>query len=323
MSLAARFTATVTLMAVTLASILAISIPAGAQSPATSFRDCPDCPEMVTIPSGSFLIGLSGEEAKRDSRQESLLYKLTGGWKWAGQDQPQHIVNISRSFSIGKYPITRGEFALFVKEMGFQDNNPCEVLAGRYSGFDAGANWHEPGFQQTDREPVVCVSWSEAQAYINWLNKKSGATSASEEGGPYRLPSEAEWEYAARAGTRTTRWWGDALGKDNAVCTHCGSPWDNKKTVPVGLHGANAFGLADMLGNVWQWTADCWNDNYSGAAKDGSARSTGDCTKRVMRGGSWRSDPETIRSSARLPVNANEHWNFGGFRVVKTIQNNN
>jgi len=293
---------------------------AAALEPWQAFRDCPDCPEMVTLPSGSFLMGLSAKEAKRDSRQESLLYKLAEGWRWPRQDQPQHPVKIAQPFGIGKYPITRGEFALFVKETGFSTDQPCEVVGGRYSGFNSAANWHNPGFEQTDRDPVVCVSWSEAHAYISWLNKKIGKRSASGEEGPYRLPSEAEWEFAARAGTRTIRWWGDALGTDNAVCTHCGSPWDNKKTVQVGLHGANAFGLADMLGNVWQWTADCWNADYKGAPEDGSTRLTGNCAKRVMRGGSWRSDPETVTSSARLPVIVDEHWNFSGFRVVKDLE---
>jgi formylglycine-generating enzyme required for sulfatase activity len=288
--------------------------------PGQIFRDCPDCPEMVVVPAGNFLMGLADDEAKRDAQQEPLLYKIMDGWRWTKTAEPQHPVNILKAFALGKYPITRGEFTLFAKETGFSTDQPCEVPGGRRLAFDSTASWQHPGFDQYPREPVVCVSWYEARAYVAWLNRKSAHENTAAQDGPYRLPSEAEWEYAARAGTRTTRWWGDALGKDNAVCTHCGSPWDNQQTAQVGLYGANAFGISDVLGNVWQWTADCWNENYAGAPENGSNWLTGNCDQRVLRGGSWRSDPESVTSTARLLVIADGHFNFAGFRVAKALQ---
>ncbi len=316
-------------LGVWVAMILALGLltgghPAHAQpvKPGQTFRDCPDCPEMVVIPAGNFLMGLSDDEAKRDAQQEPLLYKLLNGWRWTTHAKPQHLVTIPQAFALGKYPVTRGEFAAFAKDSGFSTNQPCKILVpvgykGR--GFNSTAIWQRPGFDQADHDPVVCVSWDEARAYVAWLNKKSVHADSSPQAGPYRLPSEAEWEYAARARTRTTRWWGDTIGKDKTICTKCGSPWDNQQPAPVGLYGANAFGLSDMLGNVWQWTADCWNENYVGAPTDGGPWLTGYCAQRVDRGGSWRSDPASVTSAARVLDFAVDHDNSIGFRVAKTL----
>jgi len=287
--------------------------------PGDTFRDCPDCPEMVVLPAGNFLMGLSTDEAKRDAKQESFTYKIVDSWRWSKTVMPQHPVKIQRPFALGKYPVTRGEFAAFVRETGYSANQPCFIAGGRYGGFSSEADWRHPGFDQSDRDPVVCVSWDEARAYVDWINKKLAQANPVLLNGWYYLPSEAEWEYAARAGTRTTRWWGNAIGSNKAVCLHCGTPWDHQQPAPVGLYGANSFHLYDMLGNVWQWTKDCWNLNYAGAPADGGAWLVGNCAQRVLRGGSWRSAPEYLTSTARLFDNAHDHYDLAGFRVSKEI----
>ena len=153
----------------------------------------------------------------------------------------------------------------------------------------------------------------DAQQYVAWISKLTGK--------PYRLLSEAEWEYAARAGTQTAYSWGDEIGKGNANCNGCGSQWDGRQTAPVGSFAPNAFGLYDMHGNVWEWVEDCYHDNYDGAPTDGSAwTAVGDCTYRVVRGGSWQDLPSDLRA-------ANRHRRHSdviqrkelGFRVVRTL----
>ena len=141
--------------------------------------------------------------------------------------------------------------------------------------------------------------------------------------GGYRLPSEAEWEYAARAGTTTARWWGEQVGVAKANCHGCGSQWDNNLIAPVGSFGPNPFGLFDVLGNVWEWTADCWNENYRGAPVDGSVWTAGDCAKRVMRGGSWSNIPVFVRSAARSRGDRSggdfDYSSYVGFRVALSL----
>ena len=268
-------------------------------------RDCPQCPQMVVIPAGRFVMGSpAGEEGRFDA------------------ESPQHSVSV-RSFALAKDDVTVDEFAAFVRETGYEAG-VCD--------WPAGTAWNSLGFRPNG--PVVCVSWHDAEAYIAWLNGKlrrqpvapSGAASTKAPAGadgPYRLPSEAEWEYAARAGTTTARWWGDAIGTGNANCNGCGSPWDNRQIALVGSFPPNPFGLDDMLGNVWQWTADCWNENYVGAPTDGSAWTTGDCSRRVLRGGSWSSLPKFLRSAARNRDDASrrgsDYATYAGFRVARTL----
>ena len=254
------------------------------------FRDCPDCPEMVVIPAGRFSMGSPPDEPGR--------YDSEG---------PQHMVSV-RWFALGRQDVTVRQYAVFVRETGYEPDD-CQ--------WPRRTNWHSPGFLPD--APAVCLSWHDAQAYVAWLNGKVGGHN----GGPYRLPSEAEWEYAARAGTTTSRWWGQALGRGNANCNGCGSPWDNRQIAPGGSFPANAFGLSDMLGNAWQWVEDCWNETYQGAPSDGSAWRSGDCAKRVLRGGSWSSLPEFVRSAARGrddAVNrAHDYAGYAGFRVAMTL----
>ena len=192
-----------------------------------------------------------------------------------GNEGPQHQVRIGRPIAVGKYEVT------------FEEWDAC-VSGGGCGGFRPGDEGWGRG-----RRPVVRVSWEDAKAYVAWLSEKTGKG--------YRLLSEAEWEYAARAGTSTRYNWGDEIGRNRANCRNCGSRWDNKKTAPVGSFGPNGYELHDMHGNVWEWVEDCWYENYSGAPTDGSVWTTGGaCGKRVLRGGSWHNHEWHLRSATRL-----------------------
>ena len=146
---------------------------------------------------------------------------------------------------------------------------------------------------------------------MRWLSGETGKE--------YRLLSESEWEYAARGGTRTRYWWGDAIGRNRANCRGCGSRWDDEKTSPVGSFSANPFGLYDVHGNVWEWVEDCWNGSYRGAPTDGSAWESGDCARRELRGGSWFNDPQNLRSADRYGDTARDRLIGVGFRVARTL----
>lgn len=162
--------------------------------------------------------------------------------------------------------------------------------------------------------PVINVSWDDAQAYASWLSRETGED--------YRLLSEAEWEYVARAGTATRYWWGDAIGSNRANCNDCGSRWDGESTAPVGSFGANAFGLHDVHGNVWEWVDGCWRENYARHPRDGSAwlgDRGGDCSRRILRGGSWLDVPEYLRAANRYRVGSGLRSNVIGFRVARTF----
>ena len=154
----------------------------------------------------------------------------------------------------------------------------------------------------------------DAQQYVTWLSAVTGKS--------YRLLSEAEYEYATRAGTTTAYPWGDDIGKNNANCDGCGSQWDNKQTAPVGSFAPNKFGLYDMVGNLYEWTEDCFHPDYNGAPTDGSAwmkANGGDCSFRIRRGGSWVRPPDDLRSASRLGNNAVNRSNVLGFRVGRTL----
>jgi formylglycine-generating enzyme required for sulfatase activity len=156
------------------------------------------------------------------------------------------------------------------------------------------------------------VSWDDAQAYVAWLSRMTGKE--------YRLLTEAEWEYAARASSTTAYFWGDEIGKENANCVGCGSQWDSQGTAPVGSFNPNAFGLYDMAGNVWQWVQDCYHENYDGAPMDGAPWIEGGyCKQRMVRGGSWVVDPVDLRSANRLWLTTVLRGNGVGFRVARTL----
>jgi formylglycine-generating enzyme required for sulfatase activity len=294
-----------------------------------TFRDCSDCPQMTVIPAGKFLMGSSDEEVRRDieevpeSFRKGIRYLISGQLDHMAQEQPQHLVTIDRSFALGIYPVTRSEFAAFVRETGYQASTGCILSIHNTYRRNAAANWQTPGFTQSDRDPLVCVNWHDITAYVNWLNTKIAVSKMQTTDWKvtphYRLPSEVEWEYAARAGTQTTRWWGNAIGTNNADCKTCGSLWDIKRTAPVGSFQRNPFGLYDMLGNVFEWTNDCWNERYSGAPSNGQPWTSGDCSARVRRSGSWESEAWNLRSAARFFGNPNGADNMTGIRVAKTM----
>jgi formylglycine-generating enzyme required for sulfatase activity len=208
-------------------------------------------------------------------------------------ESPQHSVTIGKPFAVGRFASTFDEWDACIAGGGCNDHTTRDQGWGR------------------GRRPVLNVSWDDAMAYVAWLSRKTGKT--------YRLLTEAEWEYAARAGSTTAYYWGDAIGKGNANCDGCGSQWDNVQTAPVGSFAPNAFGLYDMAGNAWQWTQDCYQENYKDASPDGSASTAGDCSRRVIRGGSWISMPPILRSAGRFWNTANSRGNLLGFRVARTL----
>ena len=167
------------------------------------------------------------------------------------------------------------------------------------------------GSMQSPRHPRDMVSWDDAQVYLQWLTIRTGHV--------YRLPSEAEWEYAARGGTTTPYWWGHAFIKNQANCDRCGPHRDITYATPGGAYPANPFGLYDVLGNLSEWVADCWNPRYEGAPVDGSAWLSGRCDLRVIRGGSRYSRPEGIKSAYRYRIHRTSAGNNGGFRVVREL----
>jgi formylglycine-generating enzyme required for sulfatase activity/class 3 adenylate cyclase len=265
-----------------------------ALKPKDTFKECTHCPQMIVLPAGRFTMGSPTEEPGRKA-----------------DEGPQHDVAIASPFAVGTFGVTRDEFAAFVTDTGYETGSKCIIWLGPSGSEKEGFSWRNPGFGQTGSHPVVCVSWSDAQSYVNWLNKKTAKH--------YHLLSESEWEYAARAGSTTTYYWGDEIGKNNASCSGCGSQWDNNGTAPVGSFKANAFGLYDMAGNVWAWTEDCHHDGYTGAPADGSPWTSGDCSLRGLRGGSWNWNPVGLRSAKRLGLDAGRRAYDLGFRVGRTL----
>lgn len=236
---------------------------------------------------------------------------------------PQHIVSI-KAFALGKYDITSEQFLEFLRATGYRPA-PCNPILHMTWHSPGGGLAYSPGWAEPPRWPAVCLDWRDATAYIAWLNAKVRRLrpELARAKGPHRLPSEAEWEYAARGGTATARWWGNAIGTDNANCNGCGSKWDNELLADVDSFAPNPFGLYGMLGNAWQWTADCWHPNYLGAPHDGSAWVQKNCTKHVIRGGSWDNVPVFVRSAARSAGTFNgEEYDYSsltGFRVARDL----
>ena len=250
--------------------------------PDREFRDCDICPQMVVIPEGTFMMGSPAAE-------EGRYY----------DEDPRHEVTL-RSFAMG------------VKEVTFDEWEACVR--------DGGCNGYRPGDQGWGRgaRPVINVNWEDAQAYVRWLSEETGKG--------YRLPSESEWEYAARGGTMTPFHTGSTISTDHA--NYDGSDaygfgsrgMYRQRTTPVGTFAPNAFGLYDVHGNVWEWGEDCWHGDYGGAPSDGTAWTRGgDCGRRVLRGGSWISDPRNLRSANRNWGTTGGRGGFAGFRVSRTL----
>ncbi|HET9403769.1 MAG TPA: SUMF1/EgtB/PvdO family nonheme iron enzyme [Burkholderiales bacterium] len=248
--------------------------PSGEILPLRIFRDCPECPELVQIPPGAYERGSRpGEPGHFDS------------------EGPVTRVTIKRSFAIGRYPVTFGEWDRCVSA-GACKHRPNDRGWGRGTG------------------PVFYVSWNDTLDYLGWLKVQTGKT--------YRLPSEAEWEYAARAGASTAYPWGDSAGQKMANCKGC-SDGASDRTTPVGSFPPNRFNLFDMHGNVWQWVADCWNGSYAGAPADGSPRLSGECEKAAVRGGAWGLAPEDVRSARREGDSKDLRSGRRGFRIARDL----
>ena len=238
-------------------------------APGTSFRDCPECPEMVVIPAGWFMMGSNS----------------------APDEKPVHRVTIAEPFAVGRYEVT------------FKEWDAC-VTDGGCGSYRPRANWGRR------RRPVINVSWSDAQEYVRWISHKTEKR--------YRLLTEAEWEYVARAGTRTIFWWGSAPGDNHGNCFTCRKSHVPSGTAPVGSFRPNAFGLYDTEGNVQEWVEDCWLPSYNDAPTNGSAKATERCERRVDRGAAW--------TTASWRISSHRDWNrpntrneFIGFRVARTV----
>ena len=250
--------------------------------PGSVFRDCPQCPEMVVVPAGSFTMGSpSSEKYRRDA------------------EGPQRRVTIGYAFAVGKYEVTFAEWEACASSGGCGGYRPSDFGMGR------------------GKRPVINVSWEDAQDYVGWLSRKTGEE--------YRLLSEAEWEYAARAGTTGPFHTGGTISTDQANYDG-GYVYGNgregvyrEKTVPVGSFGGNGFGLHNMHGNVFEWVEDCYNESYAGAPSDGSAWKSGSCVRRVFRGGSWVNRPRNLRSAIRGWFGSGSRFVLNGFRVARML----
>ena len=208
-------------------------------------------------------------------------------------EEPLRRVRIDYRFAVGVYEVTFAEWYACLDAGGCGNYIPDNEGWGR------------------GNRPVINVSWEDAQSYVSWLSARTGKT--------YRLLSESEWEYVARAGTETAYSWGDSIGVNRANCDGCGSAWDDEMPAPVGSFEANAWGVYDMHGNVWEWVEDCWNVSYEGAPADGSAWESGDCSARVLRGGSWDYSPRKLRSAFRFLSSTVSRYDYLGFRVARSF----
>lgn len=283
------------------------------EASASSFSDCSDCPEMLRVPAGVFLMGADSAEEDREALPQAFR----------GRSLPRHRVAI-QAFAAAKHEITRKQYQVFADATGREAAGCFSWNGGDYR-LDPAKNWRNPGFPQNDTHPAVCISWEDAGAYAQWLSARTGKR--------YRLLTEAEWEYAARGGTAFSRFWGEegdrscgyANGADLQTLSGMAEAGDwsysrcndgHVHTAPVGSFEANAFGLHDMLGNAAEWTADCWNENHEGATSNGAARIDGECEMRVVRGGAWDEGPLSIRSAYRVgsPVVIRVYGR--GFRVA-------
>lgn len=297
-----------------LVALAMVAIPASAHAadgaagkkPGETFQDCPECQTMVVIPAGSFKMGSTPEERAREGVPASF----------GDHEGPVRDITIAKPFAIATTETTRGQYARFVQETARPIPTECADYNPENDSW-AGTpgkvvNWQKPGFDQTDDHPAVCVSYQDGVDYAAWLSKKTGNT--------YRLASEAEWEYAARGGTTTTRYWGEGVAgicnKAKIMSTGTWARINNSDgwtgelvcsdpasyTVPVASYDANPFGVYDMLGSVWEWVADCAAEDHSKLPADGSAQTAangGDCEHRLTKGGAFHSRVWLARPATR------------------------
>ena len=269
-----------------LAGLLAVPVPytgrAEVLPPGAMFRDCAACPEMVAIPSGRFAMGTpNGEEARHQ-----VPVRLRN------RARPVHDVTITCPFALSRREITFREWT------ACEEGNFCKGYNRNLKASDLPM-------------PAWGFTWHDADLYTRWLAERTGFR--------YRLPTEAEWEYAARAGTSTAYYWGEEVGRNRANCLGCGVPGKNRSLMPGGSFPPNLFGLYDLLGNLSEWVADCYADGFVGAPADGTAVDRTDCRTRAIRGGSFISGPWTIRASRRAFAPPDFGHRAIGFRVAREL----
>jgi formylglycine-generating enzyme required for sulfatase activity len=279
------------------------------------FKECEDCPAMVVVPPGAFTMG--SPEGSRDRHDN---------------EGPQRLVAIAKPLAVGKFAVTVDQFAAFAMDAHFDDAESRCWTFEEGTGEVRLRSWRNPGFPTSGSQPVGCLSWNDAKAYVAWIAKKTGS--------PYRLLTEAEWEYAAGGHTKPvpyTRWFfGD---NEDDLCSYGNSMDHTAKTsikanpewpfaecsdgyayaAPVGSFKPNGFGLYDMVGNVWQFTEDCYHDSYDGAPSDGSAWTSGDCTRRTNRGGGWSVFPKNLRTPMRGRTLPEDRFTSTGIRLARTL----
>jgi formylglycine-generating enzyme required for sulfatase activity len=278
------------------------------------FKECAACPELVIVPSGEYMMGSLGDELDRTNNEG-----------------PQHRVKIPQRFAVGKLMVTLGEFEKFVNETDYATGDKCFTLEDNKAEDRTGRSFRNPGFKQDGTHPVVCINWDDAKAYVAWLSKKTGKL--------YRLLSESEWEYVARAGTKTPFWWSSSISTDdanydgNSTYGSDGSKGEyRQKTVPADMFKPNPWGLYQVSGNVFEWVEDCWNDSYQHAPSDDGIRMAGNwagrsdtdvraggCSRRVRRGGAWNVSAKMLRSAYRESRPALVRGSNVGLRVARTL----
>lgn len=288
-----------------LAALLATSLLAPSMSlsaeraPGSTFQDCEGCPKMAVVPAGEFEMG-------------SLVHKTKGN----DDEGPVHRVKFAKPFAVGVNEVTRAEFARFAAESGFQTVHECQVVREERWQSIKDLDWQNPGFPQEASHPVVCLSWRDASQYAAWLARVTGK--------PYRLLSESEWEYLAKKGSgghpldhEVANYGG---GDPERCCAGKAQGRDSWEfTAPVGSFPADAFGLHDVLGNVWEWLGDCYFASYEGAPTDGRARTAPCIGKRSVRGGSYGDGAELLRSDYRLRGPEEARYATLGFRVARDL----
>jgi formylglycine-generating enzyme required for sulfatase activity len=274
-------------------------------------QDCSACPTLVPIPAGSFVMGSPDDEPERESWQ-------------AGTESPAHRVSFQQAFGMAATAVTVGQFRQFVRSSGHKTDGGCHLFDGTDWRLAGAASWQAPGFIQTDDHPAVCLSWHDASAYVAWLNTTVPAGAR-----PFRLPTEAEREYATRAGTTTPFWWGRTISpKDASYDTRevyaggqARAPYAGS-TVSVRAFAANPWGLYGVHGGVWEWTADCYSATHAGKPEallqSGSIpRSDVGCDRRVLRGGAFNRHPRTLRAAYRTGLDPNFRGHSIGFRIAR------
>jgi formylglycine-generating enzyme required for sulfatase activity len=281
--------------------------------PKDTFRECENCPEMVMVPSGEVLMG-----SERGDIDDGIA---------AANEAPLHRAVIRQPIAVGRFEVTRDQYAAFVKDTGYTSGDRCFTFENNMPQERADRSFLNPGYVQDGNHPVVCVSWVNAKAYVDWLSRTTGKS--------YRLLSEAEFEYIARAGSGSRYGFSNdpaeickfANGADQSAKSAglpANSPYMSCRdgypfTAPAGSFAANAFGLHDVIGNVWEWTEDCFYGDYASAKLETASRSAEVCSARTVRGGDWFSNESLLRPAVRAKANADAHHDDIGFRVVRTL----